>query len=56
MRDDTTTKVALGSFDTARVKSDYELVQSLIGIDKPFDPASLFTNDYLDKNLRMSSN
>ena len=56
IRDDTTTKVALGSFDTARVKSDYELVQSLIGIDKPFDPASLFTNDYLDKNLRMSSN
>jgi len=56
MRDDTTTKVALGSFDAARVKSDYELVQSLIGIDKPFDPASLFTNDYLDKNLRMSSN
>lgn len=56
MRDDTTTNVALGSFDTARVKSDYELVQSLIGIDKPFDPASLFTNDYLDKNLRMSSN
>ena len=56
MRDDTTTKVALGSFDAARVKSDYELVQSLIGIDKPFDPASLFTNDYLDKNLRMSLN
>ena len=22
----------------------------------PFDPASLFTNDYLDKNLRMSAN
>ncbi len=56
MRDDTTTKVALGSFDSARVKSDYELVQSLIGIDKPFDPASLFTNDYLDKNLRMPLN
>jgi NitT/TauT family transport system substrate-binding protein len=56
MRDDTTTKVALGSFDSARVKSDYEVVQSLIGIDKPFDPTSLFTNDYLDKNLRMSLN
>ena len=56
MRDDTTTKVALGGFDSARVKSDYELVQSLIGIDKPFDPASLFTNDYLDKNLRMPAN
>ncbi|MDM0011367.1 ABC transporter substrate-binding protein [Variovorax sp. J22P168] len=53
MRDDTTTKVALGAFDGARVKSDYELVQSLIGLDKPFDPAKLYTNDYLDKNIRM---
>jgi NitT/TauT family transport system substrate-binding protein len=56
MRDDTTTRVTLGGFDSARVKGDYDLVQSLIGIDKPFDPASLFTNDYLDKNLRMSAN
>jgi NitT/TauT family transport system substrate-binding protein len=56
MRDDATTKVALGSFDGARVKADYDLVQSLIGIDKPFDPATMFTNEYLDKNLRMSLN
>jgi NitT/TauT family transport system substrate-binding protein len=56
MRDDTTTKVALGSFDSARVKADYDLVQSLIGIDKPFDPATLFTNEFLDKNLRMTAN
>ena len=56
MRDDTTTKVALGGFDSARVKGDYDMVQSLIGIDKPFDPVNLFTNEYLDKNLRMSMN
>ncbi len=56
MRDDTTTKVALGGFDSARVKADYDLVQSLIGIDKPFEPATLFTNDYLDKSLRMPAN
>lgn len=55
MRDDTTTKVALGAFDGARVKADYDLVQSLIGLDKPFEPASLFTNDYLDKNVRMTA-
>ena len=55
MRDDTTTKVALGAFDGARVKADYELVQSLIGLDKPFEPATLFTNDYLDKNVRMTA-
>ena len=55
MRDDTTTKMALGAFDAARVKADYELVQSLIGLDKPVDPAKLFTNDYLDKNVLMTA-
>lgn len=54
MRDDTTTKVALGAFDGNRVKADYELVSTLIGIDKAFDPAAMFTNEYLDKKIRMS--
>ena len=54
MRDDTTTKVALGAFDGNRVKADYELVSTLIGIDKAFDPATMFTNDHLDKKIRMS--
>ncbi|WP_233101956.1 ABC transporter substrate-binding protein [Variovorax sp. IB41] len=56
MRDDTTTKVALGAFDDKRVKADYELVSSLIGIDKPYDPATLFTNEFLDKSVRMAPN
>ena len=56
MRDETTTTVALGAFDGARVNHDYKLVQSLIGIDKPFDSASLFTNEYLDKGIRMPAN
>ena len=55
MRDDTTTKVALGAFDGARVKADYELVGSLIGIDKAFDPALMFTNEFLDKKVRMAA-
>jgi NitT/TauT family transport system substrate-binding protein len=55
MRDDTTTKVALGAFDPARVKSDYELVSSLIGVDKPFDPATMFTNDFLDQKVKMTA-
>ncbi|WP_225780920.1 ABC transporter substrate-binding protein [Xenophilus sp. Marseille-Q4582] len=54
MRDDTTTKVALGAFDPARVKADYELVRELIGIEKAFDPAALVTNEYLDKGVRMA--
>lgn len=55
MRDDTTTKVALGAFDPARVKSDYELVSSLIGVDKAFDPATMFTNDFLDRKVKMTA-
>jgi NitT/TauT family transport system substrate-binding protein len=54
MRDETTMKKGLGTFDAARVKADYQLVQSLLGLDKPFDPTSIFTNEYLDKNVRMS--
>jgi NitT/TauT family transport system substrate-binding protein len=55
MRDETTTKVALGAFDSARVKADYDLVQSLIGIDKGFEPTTLFTNDFLDKKILMTA-
>lgn len=55
MRDDTTTGVALGAFDGARVKADYELVKEMIGIEKAFEPAALFTNEYLDKSVRMSN-
>lgn len=54
MRDDTTTKVALGAFDGGRVKSDYELVGTLIGIDKAFDPATVFTNEFLDTKVKMT--
>ena len=53
MRDQTTTTVALGAFDGERVQADYDLVKSLIGLDKDFDPGTMFTNDYLDKNVRM---
>ena len=55
MRDDTTTGVALGAFDGTRVKTDYELVKEMIGIEKAFEPATLFTNEYLDKSVRMSN-
>lgn len=55
MRDDTTTGVALGAFDGARVKTDYELVKEMIGVEKTFEPATLFTNEYLDKSVRMSN-
>jgi len=53
MRDQTTTTVALGAFDGERVQADYDLVKELIGLDKDFDSATMFTNEYLDKNVRM---
>lgn len=53
MRDETTTQVALGAFDGGRVKSDYELVNGMIGIEKAYDPVTLFTNEYLDQAIRM---
>lgn len=54
MRDDTTTRVALGAFDGGRIRADHELVRSLIGFDTAFDPATMFTNDFLDMRIRMS--
>ena len=48
--------MALGAFDVARVKSDYALVQSLIGIDKAFDPATMVTNEFLSDKVRMTAN
>lgn len=53
MRDQTTSSVALGAFDAARVKTDYELVSTLIGIDKAFDPATMVTNEFLDRKVKM---
>ncbi len=55
MRDDTTTSVALGAFDADRIKADYELVNTLIGLENQFDPATLYTNDYLSKDIRMTA-
>ena len=53
MTDATTTTVALGAFDPARVAADYKLVETYFGIDKPFDASSAFTNEFLDKSIKM---
>src|SRR5205807_836094 len=39
--------------DDARMKADYELVRDYIGIDKPFDVKSTYTNEFLDKSVKM---
>ena len=47
-------EVALGIHDDARMKADYELVKDYIGIDKPFDVKAVYTNEFLDRSIKMT--
>lgn len=55
MTDNFTTEKGLGWIDGARLKSDYDLVQTYIGLDKPFDPATAFTTKFLDPAVKMDA-
>jgi NitT/TauT family transport system substrate-binding protein len=54
MSDEHSRKVALGIHDDARMKADYELVRDYVGIDKPFDVKSTYTNEFLDRSVKMA--
>jgi len=54
MSDKYTREVALGIHDDGRMKADYELVRDYVSIDKPFDVKSVYTNEFLDRNVRMT--
>ena len=54
MSDKTSREVALGIHDDARMKADYELVRDYVGIDKPFDVTSVYTNAFLDRSVKMT--
>ena len=54
MRDPTTTAVALGWFDPKRMESDYELVKTYFGLEKPFDIKEAYTDAFLDKSIKMT--
>ncbi|WP_274425282.1 ABC transporter substrate-binding protein [Chelativorans sp. YIM 93263] len=54
MTDPTTTSVALGAFDPARMQEDYEMVETYFGIESPFDVTSVYTNDFLDETVKMT--
>jgi NitT/TauT family transport system substrate-binding protein len=47
--------VALGWHDDARMKADYELVRDYVGVDKPFDVKTTYTNAFLDKSIKMKA-
>ena len=54
MSDETSRKVALGWHDPERMKKDYELVQTYMGLEKPFNIETAYTNEFLDKSVKMT--
>jgi NitT/TauT family transport system substrate-binding protein len=53
MTDDFTTTKALGWIDGDRMKKDYELVQTYLGMEKPFPVETAFTTKFLDTSIKM---
>jgi NitT/TauT family transport system substrate-binding protein len=55
MTDDFTTTKALGWIDGERMKKDYELVQTYLGMEKPFNVEDAFTTKLLDPSVKMDA-
>jgi NitT/TauT family transport system substrate-binding protein len=55
MADEFTTSKGLGWIDEGRMKKDYELVQTYLGIEKPFAVESAFTSRLLDPAIKMDA-
>ncbi len=53
MRDKYSETVALGILDDARMASDYEIVKTYIGLDAPYDVKTSYTNEFLDRSIKM---
>jgi NitT/TauT family transport system substrate-binding protein len=53
MSDDISRTVALGWHDDARMAEDYKLVDDYLKIEKPYDVKTAYTNEFLDKNVKM---
>ncbi|MCZ7562644.1 MAG: ABC transporter substrate-binding protein [Burkholderiales bacterium] len=54
MSDKFSRDVALGWHDPKRMADDYALVKDYIGIEKPFDVKNVYTNEFLDKSIKMT--
>jgi ABC-type nitrate/sulfonate/bicarbonate transport system substrate-binding protein len=55
MADEFTTTKALGWIDATRMQQDYDLVQSYLGMEKPFPVESAFSTRLLDPSIRMDA-
>ena len=53
MRDKYSEGVALGILDEARMAADYDIVKTYIGLDQPFDVKIAYTNEFLDRSIKM---
>lgn len=54
MSDDVSRKVALGWHDDKRMADDYALVKTYVGVDKPYDVKTVYTNEFLDPSIKMT--
>ena len=53
MSDKVSRSVALGWLDPKRMETDYTLVKTYLGLDKPFDVRTAYTNEFLDTSIKM---
>ncbi len=53
MSDETSRNVALGWHDDKRMAADYALVAEFLKMEKPYDVKTAYTNEFLDKNVKM---
>src|SRR3954453_21844033 len=53
MSDETSRTVALGWHDDKRMESDYRLVDEYLKMEKPYDIKTAYTNEFLDKDIKM---
>jgi NitT/TauT family transport system substrate-binding protein len=55
MADEFTTTEALGWIDKGRMQQDYDLVQTYLGMEKPFAVESAFSTKLLDSSIKMDA-
>ena len=55
MTDEFTTTKGLGWIDAARMQKDYELVQTYLGMEKPFAVETAFNTKLLDPSIKMDA-
>jgi NitT/TauT family transport system substrate-binding protein len=55
MSDGTSQSQALGWFDPKRMDDTYDLVKTYVGLAQPFDAGKTYTDDFLDKSIKMKA-